>query len=286
MMVLLALVMVASGVQAQEAADNEHATAAYKMIGAGLGLGLAGIGTGLSQGPIGAAAVGMTAEDEKKFTYGLIFTALQRRLYYSVSWRYSCSESKTTKEDNAMSLETLAAEIIRQAREEADLIIDQAKTEAKRIEGEANEEALQFSSLVTTRAEKESEQIAVEVVASAKQANQKKALIARREELELTWKAAREEIGSAKMSGRKKILDSLVKEASEKNNSDMILRPVKADRSVLSKSGFKIGDDVEGLGGFVLESKDGSTMLDFRFDLMLEEAWKNTLGEINGILFN
>jgi len=27
-------------------------------------------------------------------------------------------------------------------------------------------------------------------------------------------------------------------------------------------------------------------MLDFRFDMMLEEAWKNTLGEINGILFN
>ena len=185
-----------------------------------------------------------------------------------------------------MSLETLAAEIIRQAQEEADSIIEQAKTEAKRIEDKANEEALQFSSLVTTRAEKESEQIAVEVVASAKQANQKKALIARREELELTWKAAREEIGSAKMSGRKKILDSLVKEASEKNKSDVILRPVKADRSVLSKSGFTIGDDVEGLGGFVLESKDGSTMLDFRFDLMLEEVWKNTLGEINGILFD
>ena len=75
-MVLLALVMVASRVQAHEAADNEHTREAYKMIGAGLGLGLAGIGTGLSQGPIGAAAVGMTAEDEKKFTYGLIFTAL------------------------------------------------------------------------------------------------------------------------------------------------------------------------------------------------------------------
>tara|TARA_B100001248_G_scaffold14065_2_gene9299 strand:- start:30135 stop:30446 length:312 start_codon:yes stop_codon:yes gene_type:complete len=76
LMVLLALVMVASGVQAQEAADNQNTENAYKMIGAGLALGLAGIGTGLSQGPIGAAAVGMIAEDEKKFTYGLIFTAL------------------------------------------------------------------------------------------------------------------------------------------------------------------------------------------------------------------
>ena len=75
LMVLLALIMVASGVQAQEV-DNDSTVSAYKMIGAGLALGLAGIGTGLSQGPIGAAAVGMIAEDEKKFTYGLIFTAL------------------------------------------------------------------------------------------------------------------------------------------------------------------------------------------------------------------
>tara|TARA_B100000287_G_scaffold435498_1_gene504131 strand:+ start:4340 stop:4654 length:315 start_codon:yes stop_codon:yes gene_type:complete len=75
LMVLLALIMVASGVQAQEV-DNDYTKESYKMIGAGLALGLAGIGTGLSQGPIGAAAVGMIAEDEKKFTYGLIFTAL------------------------------------------------------------------------------------------------------------------------------------------------------------------------------------------------------------------
>ena len=75
LMVLLALIMVASGVQDQEV-DNDSTVSAYKMIGAGLALGLAGIGTGLSQGPIGAAAVGMIAEDEKKFTYGLIFTAL------------------------------------------------------------------------------------------------------------------------------------------------------------------------------------------------------------------
>ena len=45
-------------------------------LGAGIALGLAGVGTGLSQGPIGAAAVGMIAEDSSKFVTGLIFTAL------------------------------------------------------------------------------------------------------------------------------------------------------------------------------------------------------------------
>ena len=83
---------------------------------------------------------------------------------------------------------------------------------------------------------------------------------------------------------KRQILDSLVKEAS-KSKSGMIMRAVSSDRASLSKSGFTMGDDIEGLGGFVLESKDGSTVLDFRFDFRLEAAWKSSLGEVNNILF-
>ena len=46
------------------------------MIGAGIALGLAGIGTGLAQGQIGAAAVGATAEDPKMFGKGMILLVL------------------------------------------------------------------------------------------------------------------------------------------------------------------------------------------------------------------
>lgn len=184
-----------------------------------------------------------------------------------------------------MSLDTLADEITKQARAEAEAIIHNAKAEAKRIEDEAKSEADLASLNASSRAEKESQQISVEVVASARQANQKRALIAKKEELEATWHTAKEEVGSSNMEGRKKILDSLVKEASGMKK-DMIMRPVKIDRGTLSKSEFKLGEDIDGLGGFVLESKDGSTMLDYRFDLMLEQAWKRSLGEINRILFN
>ena len=51
------------------------------------------------------------------------------------------------------------------------------------------------------------------------------------------------------------------------------------------KSDFTIGDDVEGLGGFILESKDGSIVLDYRFDSRLDEAWKENIREVNNILF-
>ena len=69
--------------EATQADDNINTVEAakwnakgYIAIGAGLAVGLAGIGTGLAQSNSGSAAVGAVAEDDKNFTNGLIFTAI------------------------------------------------------------------------------------------------------------------------------------------------------------------------------------------------------------------
>jgi V/A-type H+-transporting ATPase subunit K len=77
MIVLGALVLIAQGVSAQATADTTETTESWgKDMGAGIALGLAGLGAGFSQGSIGSAAVGMLAEDSSKFGPALIFTAL------------------------------------------------------------------------------------------------------------------------------------------------------------------------------------------------------------------
>ena len=48
----------------------------YTAIGAGLAVGLTGIGTGIGEMGIGAAAVGATAEDRGMFGLALLFTVL------------------------------------------------------------------------------------------------------------------------------------------------------------------------------------------------------------------
>ena len=45
-------------------------------VGAGLAIGLAGIGTGIAQASAGAAAVGAIAEDPKMFGKSIVFVAL------------------------------------------------------------------------------------------------------------------------------------------------------------------------------------------------------------------
>ncbi len=50
--------------------------AGFLAIGAGLAIGLAGLGTGVAQSQIGAAGVGATAENEKNFGKAIVFVAL------------------------------------------------------------------------------------------------------------------------------------------------------------------------------------------------------------------
>ena len=66
----------------------------------------------------------------------------------------------------------------------------------------------------------------------------------------------------------------------------MVLKPVKIDRDFLAKnsSGFEMGDEVDGLGGFVLEDTDGSILMDYRFEGRLRDAWDEKLGEVSSIL--
>jgi len=77
---MMAVLMIATsivGVATAEAGDDNASTeAAWKSLGAGIAVGLAAIGAGISQANIGAAAVGMLAEDDSKFGTAIIFTAL------------------------------------------------------------------------------------------------------------------------------------------------------------------------------------------------------------------
>ena len=69
--------------EAAQADDNQNTVEAakntsygYMAIGAGLAIGLAGIGTGIAQSHTGAAAVGAVAEDRSNFANSLIFIAI------------------------------------------------------------------------------------------------------------------------------------------------------------------------------------------------------------------
>jgi vacuolar-type H+-ATPase subunit E/Vma4 len=47
-----------------------------------------------------------------------------------------------------------------------------------------------------------------------------------------------------------------------------------------------MGDDIDGLGGFVIESDGGTVSMDYRFESRLEAAWDDNLAAIAETLFS
>ena len=192
-----------------------------------------------------------------------------------------------------MSLDKLASEIESMAKAEAKVVSKEAKAEAKRIGDEAKDSVAEYRDAAITQAEKMSDRIAVESIAAARQRNQKRLLVARRAELDATWSEVMSQVGEADLKGREDILLSLIKMADVESVDDMVLRPVAVDREALTdlsensglSNDFQMGGDIDGLGGFVLESQDGSVLMDYRFEGRLRDAWEASLGEVNNKLF-
>ena len=186
-----------------------------------------------------------------------------------------------------MSLDSLSNQIKAEAKAEAETIIKAAEKQAKGIRKEAEDEAKTHVDAALARAEKDAKQISVEVVASVRQQNQNAALMARRAVLDAAYDAATLAVSKSNMKGRSKLIKSLVEDAKSQGEKDMVLHPVETDRKEIEglKPGFKIGESVSGLGGFTLVSSDGSVLLDYRFDSRLDAAWKESLAEVNDILF-
>jgi V/A-type H+-transporting ATPase subunit K len=76
LLVMSGLTLLASVVSAQLSGDELAEKDTMAKLGAGIALGGCGIGTGLGQGQIGAAAVGWVAEDGSKLGLALMFTVL------------------------------------------------------------------------------------------------------------------------------------------------------------------------------------------------------------------
>ncbi len=74
--VLLFVALAAPAMAQGAAAESKGFSNLGLAVGAGLAIGLAGLGTGLAQANIGAAAVGAIAEDPKFFGKGLIMTVI------------------------------------------------------------------------------------------------------------------------------------------------------------------------------------------------------------------
>ena len=184
-----------------------------------------------------------------------------------------------------MSMKKLAEEVAKDAKAEAKQIVAQAKEEASSIMEKAQAEADAIRAGASPK--QQQKQSKFPGCCKCQSSNAKGYLNAKTEALDATLANAPEILADAGWKKCSSLLKALMSQADEMSDSSFTVHPVEVDKAAVKKlaGDRKVGDTVEGLGGFTLVRADGSVSFDFRFDSKLNQTWSNNLAGINKTLF-
>lgn len=180
-----------------------------------------------------------------------------------------------------MGLEKVVANIRSEGRAQADATVAQARREAAEILADARRQADEIRAKRGSQATAEAESLSRRETASAD-------LEARR----LRLAAERELVGSIRADVEKRLaalpeaqrvahVQALIRKANIANGRVLVS---KKDEAAVRKAGVNVAGTFDGLGGVVVESPDGATRENLRYETLLDEIWTTTLPQVAGKL--
>lgn len=189
-----------------------------------------------------------------------------------------------------MSLETVVEDIREEAKAEAAEIRSAGDEEAEEIVAAAEEDAeatlADAEREVEQRISREREQRLSSAELEAKQAR----LRARRDVLERVYERVAERLEELPADRREELLRTLLDGSAETFDEEVVVHCRSEDRELLSDvladyDGYELGDEIECIGGVVLESEASRVRVNDTFDALLEDVWENNLKAISDRLF-
>jgi V/A-type H+-transporting ATPase subunit E len=166
------------------------------------------------------------------------------------------------------------AQIISAGQREADSIIAEAKTKLKSIE-EAKHK-------VTADKIK---QLRIQELSIAELDAKKNILNMQKELLERLRSQTLTKLQELPDDKNQQYLKKLIERAKTEFPSGKIYCNAKDESFVKSNSPFQFGGTIDCSGGVLVENDDGSINMDFRFENILDEAWKDVMKEVSKLLF-
>lgn len=189
---------------------------------------------------------------------------------------------------NAMGLHQLCTQIEQNSKVRAASILKAAKSDARRIEESAKKNSDDSISSATTSAKKFCELEAKERIAAAQLEASKLISDAKDEavrySLDQVWDLYSQ--SSSKPGYRQKLKEWATLALEELAISGAILRCNSSDKSILSSSGFKLGEPIDCRGGVRAESKDGRVMVDYTLEAQFESKKEELTKKIYSALFS
>lgn len=183
-----------------------------------------------------------------------------------------------------MTLERVAQAVLERGKSEAEQIVAQAREEKKRMLSEAKAEGEANIKAAEAQARIEAERRQVQEVARAELEARKISLASQKEALDEVYKRALARLGDLK--DNKTILKSLLKANETEWKAGGRVYSGKNDETVVKKIvGSAYSGHVDGAGGIVIESVDGTRRIDLRYDSLLSEVWDDAVKEVADVLW-
>ena len=176
-----------------------------------------------------------------------------------------------------MALDKVVDNIRAEGRAQANAIVAQAKTEADAILADAKRQAADITSRRSGEATTAADAHLKREVASAELEARRLRLTAERELMTTLRAEVEKRLRSLPPAQRETHIKALVAKADVPDGRIWV---ASQDEAVAKKLGLPVAGTFEGLGGVVVESPDGHTRENLRYETLLDEIWSDSIAAV------
>lgn len=176
-----------------------------------------------------------------------------------------------------MGLDKVVDNIRAEGRASANAATAQAKKEADAILADAKRQAEEIRSRRAGDATTAADALVKREIANADLEARRLRLTAERELMTSLRSEAEKRLGGLNAAQRESHIKTLVQRANVPNGRVWV---AQQDEPIARKLGLNLAGTFEGLGGVVVESVDGTTRENLRYETLLEEIWAESLPQV------
>ncbi len=182
-----------------------------------------------------------------------------------------------------MGLESVIEEILARGQAESEEIRRGAQAERERVLQEARAEGAKLFARREQEARLAAERTRIQDLARAELESKKIVLNAQKEVLDQVHAKVLEGLASAQDAAP--LLRRLLDANASEWRSGKVYSNAKDAAAVRAVVTSNFGGTIDCVGGFVVESLDGTRKTDLRFETLLQDIWRDSIREVAGVLW-
>lgn len=176
-----------------------------------------------------------------------------------------------------MGLKEVVDSILAEGRREAEKAVADARSRAGDVVRDAEKRAAAAVAARSSEGKRQAEALRKREVASAELEAKKARLNAEKELLAAVRSAVEEKLASLPEDARRRHLQVLFERGGGKEGRVLV---AKRDGALAERLGLAVTGTFDGLGGMAVESRDGATREDLRYESLLDEVWRDAVHDV------